>query len=204
MGVYAKYVLPRLLDLACGNKDATRLRAIWVPKARGEVLELGMGSGLNLAFYSDEVSRVYGVEPSLEMQRMARRRLKEGRAIEFLAQSAEERLPLSDGTVDTVVSTWTLCTIPDAGRALREARRVLKAGGRLVFIEHGLAPDAGVAAWQNRLTPPWKHICGGCHLNRGIVGLIEGAGFRIGELKTEYLPGPRPMTYVYQGMAERA
>jgi ubiquinone/menaquinone biosynthesis C-methylase UbiE len=201
MGVYAKYVLPRLLDFACRNKDSARLRAIWVPRACGNVLELGMGSGLNLPFYSDDVQRIFGVEPSLEMQAMARKRMNGSRQVEFLSQSAEKQLPIESASIDTVLSTWTLCTIPDAVRALREAKRVMKPEGRLIFIEHGRSPDPNVTAWQDRLTPPWRHIGGGCHLNRPIVELIEGAGFHITELKNEYLPGPRPMTYIYQGVA---
>jgi ubiquinone/menaquinone biosynthesis C-methylase UbiE len=204
MGVYAKYVLPRMLDLLCRNKDAARLRAIWVPRARGDVLELGMGSGLNLPFYSQDVRRVYGVEPSLEMSAIARKRMHGERDVEFFLQSAEERLPMGDNSVDTVVSTWTLCTIPDVQRALREAKRLLKPEGQMIFIEHGRSPDPRVVAWQDRLTPAWKHIGGGCHLNRPIVELIEGAGFRVGELKNEYLPGPRLMTYIFQGIAQKA
>jgi SAM-dependent methyltransferase len=126
------------------------------------------------------------------------------RDVEFFLQSAEERLPMGDNSVDTVVSTWTLCTIPDVQRALREAKRLLKPEGQMIFIEHGRSPDPRVVAWQDRLTPAWKHIGGGCHLNRPIVELIEGAGFRVGELKNEYLPGPRPMTYIFQGIAQKA
>ncbi len=204
MGIYAKYVLPRVLDLAMRKTDLTPIRAAWVSQARGEVLELGMGSGLNLPFYSAEVSRVRGVEPSLEMQRLARKRLKVDRPVEFLSQSAEDMLPLADASMDTVVSTWTLCSIPDASRALREARRVLRPDGRFIFVEHGRSPDAGVVGWQHRLNPVWNRVAGGCNLDRNIVELIEGAGFSITELKTEYLPGPRPLTYTYQGLAERA
>ncbi len=203
MGIYAKYVLPRVLDLAMRNNDLTPLRKIWVSQARGDVLELGMGSGLNLPFYSKDVRHISGVEPSLAMQRMARKRLTEKIPVDFLAQSAEDTLPLADATVDTVLSTWTLCTIPDALRALREMRRVLKPDGRFIFVEHGHSPDAPVVVWQNRLNPVWNRIAGGCNLNRKIEDLIEGAGFRITELKTEYLPGPRPMTYTYQGLAEK-
>jgi ubiquinone/menaquinone biosynthesis C-methylase UbiE len=203
-GIYAKYVLPRVLDLAMRKKDLAQLRALWVSQARGEVLEVGMGSGLNLPFYSEDVQSISGVEPSLEMQKIARKRLKAERPVVFLTQSAEDKLPFAESSVDTVLSTWTLCTIPDAPRALREMRRVLRPEGRFIFIEHGCSPDAGVVAWQNRLNPVWNRIGGGCNLNRKIAELIEGAGFRITELKTEYLPGPRPMTYTYQGFAEKA
>ncbi len=203
MGLYSRYFLPRIIDLAMRNKETTRLRAEWIPRAQGEVLEVGIGSGLNLPFYSTEVSRVYGVDPSLELQRMARRRSPGAPVkVEFLSQSAEERLPLDDASIDTVVITWTLCSIPNVARALEEMRRVLRPGGRLLFVEHGRAPDDQVAAWQNRLTPIWKRIGGGCHLNRKIDDLLATAGFRIADLKTFYLPGPRPMTFTYQGSAE--
>jgi ubiquinone/menaquinone biosynthesis C-methylase UbiE len=203
MGLYAKYLLPRIIDLAMRNEETARLRADWVPLARGEVLEVGIGSGLNLPFYSSDVQRVYGVDPSVELQRIARGRVVAAPVeVEFLSQSAEEPLPLADASIDTVVTTWTLCSIANAPKALREMKRVLKASGRLVFLEHGRAPDAGVADWQERITPLWKNITGGCHLNRKIDDLITAAGFRITELKTFYVRGPRPMTYTYQGVAE--
>ncbi len=202
MGMYAKYVLPRFIDLSMRNKETARVRADWVPRARGDVLEVGIGSGLNLPFYSAEVRRVYGVEPSAELQKMARKRMASQAAkVEFLSQSAEDDLPLSDMSIDTVVMTWTLCSIPDPLKALRQMKRVLKPNGHLIFIEHGRAPDSRVAAWQDHLTPLWKRIGGGCHLNRKIDELLVGAGFTIDELRTAYLPGPRPMTYTYQGFA---
>lgn len=203
MGVYAKYVLPRIIDVAMRNEETTRLRAAWIPHARGEVLEVGIGSGLNLPFYSSDVHRVYGVDPSVELQRMARKRAMAGPIeVEFLSQSAEEQLPLANASIDTVVITWTLCSIPNAPMALQQIKRILKASGGLIFLEHGRAPDPGIAVWQDRIMPVWKRVAGGCHLNRKIDDLITAAGFRITELKTCYLPGPRPMTYTYQGMAE--
>ena len=203
MGSYAKYVLPRLIDLAMRNKDTTRLRSEWIPNARGEVLEIGIGSGLNLPFYSTEVRHVYGVDPSMELQEMARKRVgKSSLEVTFLSQSAEEPLSLAKSSIDTAVVTWTLCSIPDPLHALQQAKRVLKPNGRLVFVEHGRSSDSGVVVWQDRITPLWKRIGGGCHLNRKIDELITTAGFRISELKTFYLPGPRPMTYTYQGFAE--
>jgi ubiquinone/menaquinone biosynthesis C-methylase UbiE len=202
MGLYAKYVLPRLIDLAMRNQDAKRLRAEWVPHARGEVLEVGIGSGLNLDFYTSEVHRVYGVDPSLELQRMARKKnVARHLEVEFLLQSAEEALPLPEKSIDTVVMTWTLCSIPEPHKALRQMKRVLKPDGRLIFIEHGRAPDASVATWQDRLNPIWKRIGGGCHLNRKMDELLIQAGFHIDELRNAYLPGPRPMTFTYQGFA---
>jgi ubiquinone/menaquinone biosynthesis C-methylase UbiE len=201
MSLYAKYVLPRVIDLAMSNKETRRLRAAWIPQARGKVLEIGLGSGLNLAFYSSEVERVYGVDPSCELQRIARKRVR-ATHVEFLSQSAEEPLPLASASIDTVVLTWTLCSIADPQRALQEMKRVLKSSGKLIFVEHGRAPDPGIAVWQDRLTPLWKRIGGGCHLNRRIDEIIKGAGFQIPELTTSYIPGPRPMTYTYQGVAQ--
>jgi ubiquinone/menaquinone biosynthesis C-methylase UbiE len=202
VGFYAHHILPRITDLAMRNKESARLRAVWIPRARGEVLEVGIGSGLNLSFYSSEVQRVYGVDPSIELQRKARQRAADSPTkVEFLSQSAEAPLPLTRASIDTVVVTWTLCSIPNAAQALQEMKRVLKSNGHLIFLEHGRAPDPGVVAWQDRLTPLWKRIGGGCHLNRKIDDLITAAGFQIVELRTGYLPGPRPMTYTYQGFA---
>jgi ubiquinone/menaquinone biosynthesis C-methylase UbiE len=201
MGLYGKYLLPRIIDLAMKNKDAAKVRAALIPQARGEVLEIGIGSGLNLPFYSPEVKHIFGVDPSLELQKMASKRVAAPIEVDFIAQSAEEPLPLNESSIDTVVMAWTLCSIPNAAKALEQIRRVLKSDGRLIFVEHGRAPDRKVAAWQDRLTPVWKHATGGCHLNRKVDDLITGAGFRIMELTTSYLPGPRPMTYTYQGAA---
>jgi ubiquinone/menaquinone biosynthesis C-methylase UbiE len=204
MGLYAKYLLPRVIDLAMRNEETARLRAGWLPHARGEVLEVGIGSGLNLPFYSSQVQRVYGVDPSVELQRMARDRARSGPIeVEFLLQSAENPLPLADASIDTVVSTWTLCSIANVPKALHQMKRVLKTNGRLIFLEHGRAPNPGVAAWQDRLTPLWKRVAGGCHLNRKIDELIEAAGFQITEMTTFYIPGPRSLTYTYQGFARR-
>ena len=202
MGLYAKYLLPRLIDLAMRNKDTTRLRAECLPQARGDVLEIGIGSGLNLPFYSSGVRRVYGVDPSIELQRMAAKKLS-GVPFEvtFLSQSAEEPLPLGNSSIDTIVMTWSLCSIPNPAAALQQMKRALKATGRMIFIEHGRSADARVMVWQDRITPLWRQIGGGCHLNRKIDELIRTAGFHIIEQKTFYLPGPRAMTYTYQGVA---
>jgi SAM-dependent methyltransferase len=202
VGVYAKYVLPRFIDLSMRNRETARVRGDWVPNARGIVLEIGIGSGLNLPFYSEQVSRIYGVEPSPELEKLARKRsVDKTMQVEFFSQSAEQSIPVPDQSVDTVVITWTLCSIADPTRALQQMKRTLKPSGRLIFVEHGRAPDSGVAAWQDRLTPIWKRIGGGCHLNRKIDDLLLNAGFTIDELRTTYLPGPRPMTYTYQGFA---
>lgn len=201
MGFYSHHILPRLIDMAMKNKDTVRLRAEWIPLARGEVLEVGMGSGLNLPFYGPKVQKVYALDPSVELQSLARKRVAGPIKVEFLLQGAEERLPFPEASMDTVVTTWTLCSIANAPLALRQMRRVLKPNGQLIFVEHGRAPDAGVIAWQNRLTPMWKRVTGGCHLNRKIDDLICSAGFQIITLETCYMPGPRPMTYTYQGLA---
>ena len=203
MAFYNKYVLPRLIDLAMRNKDASRLRAESVPLACGNVLEIGIGSGLNLPFYTSKVHRVYGVDPSIELQRMAAKKTS-GMPFEvtFLPQSAEQAFPLADSSIDTIVTTWSLCSIPDPLMALQQMKRALKPNGQMIFVEHGRSPEASVVAWQDRITPVWKHVTGGCHLNRKIDDLIRTAGFRITEQHNFYLPGPHPMTYTYQGLAQ--
>jgi len=202
MSFYSKHILPRIIDVSMQNRETRRLREAWIPQAKGEVLEVGVGSGLNLEFYTQQVTRVYGVDPSVELQRIARKRA--GRInVEFLLQSAENQLPLRSGSIDTVVLTWSLCSIPDPRKALQEMNRTLAPDGQLIFVEHGRAPDSGVAAWQDRLTPIWKRIGGGCHLNRKTDEIIKEAGFRISELTTSYIPGPRLMTYTYQGIAQK-
>lgn len=204
MGFYDKWIFPRLVDVAMRNREATRLRAQIVPEARGAVLEIGVGSGLNLPFYGTGVERLYGLDPSEELLAMARK--KTGAVafpIELLAHSSEE-IPLEDGCVDTVVTTWTLCSIADPVKALREMRRVLKPGGMLLFTEHGLAPEARVQGWQRRLNPLWSRISGGCNLNRKIDALIQASGFRIEELEKEYSKGPRVLSYMYCGRARPA
>ena len=205
MGFYSKYVLPGLIDLAMSNKDTTRLRAETVPQARGRVLEIGIGSGLNLRLYSPEVEHVYGLDPSAELQQMAAKKTSSARVpVTFPQQSAEDRLPIDDSSIDTVVMTWTLCSIQNPRAALEQVKRVLKTDGRLIVVEHGRSPDGKVTAWQDQLTPMWKRVAGGCHLNREIDTLLERAGFKVVNLKTFYLPGPRPMTYTYQGIAQPA
>jgi len=201
MSFYDRWILPRLLDLAMRNKECRRYRERVIPEAAGRVLEIGIGSGLNLPFYGARVEHLFALEPSPELRRMARRRTKDTRfPIEFLDRSAEE-VPLERGSVDTVVTTWTLCTIPDAVRALEEMKRVLKPSGVLLFVEHGVAPDAGVRAWQHRLNPLWNRIAGGCNLNRKIDDLIVESGFRLAEVETEYAKGPKPMSFIYCGRA---
>lgn len=204
MGIYERWVLPRLLDLAMRNKEATRYRKKTIPLAAGRVLEIGAGSGLNLRFYGGDATRLYALDPSGALLNMAKKkRLAAGVPVELLEGSAEQ-IPLERGSIDTVVTTWTLCTIPDPVKALREARRVLKPGGTLLFCEHGRSPDPSVQAWQRRLDPLWSRVAGGCHLARRIELLIRQAGFEIVELENEYAKGPRPFTYMYWGRARPA
>jgi ubiquinone/menaquinone biosynthesis C-methylase UbiE len=172
--------------------------------ADGRVLEIGVGSGLNFPHYGKNATYVIGLDPSAKLLSMAGAlTIGVSPAIELLRGSAEA-IPLRDETVDTLVTTWTLCSIPQVVHALSEMRRVLKPTGRLLFVEHGRSPDANVRRWQDRLTPLWKRIGGGCHLNRAIGELIEAAGFRVERLDTGYMKGPRPMTFMYEGCARRS
>ncbi|BBP81224.1 phospholipid methyltransferase [Pseudomonas tohonis] len=203
MGFYDRHVLPRLIDYACGMGEVMKTRSKIVPQAEGRVLEIGIGTGLNLGFYDPaRVQVVIGVDPAAQMQALARQRAAAiAIPVETIALELGE-IQAGDASFDSIVCTFTLCTIPDAAAALKEMRRVLKPGGRLLFAEHGLAPDAPVVRWQHRLTPLWKPLAGGCHLNRDIPRLIEAGGFAIRELHTGYLQGPRPMTFVYRGWAD--
>jgi ubiquinone/menaquinone biosynthesis C-methylase UbiE len=201
MGFYDRCVLPRLLDLAMRSRMLDRHRQKAIALARGLVLEIGVGSGLNLALYGPAVEGVCAIDPSAELLRLAAKRSAEAAVPVSLARASAERLPFSDAVFDTVVTTWTLCSIADAVAALIELRRVLKPGGRLAFVEHGLAPEPAVARWQHRLTPCWKCIAGGCHLDRRIDDLIGAAGFRLDTVETGYIKGPKPWTFVYQGAA---
>ena len=201
MGFYQNQVVPLLTSLSMRNRNLAAYRKRVVPEATGRVLEIGIGSGLHFPLYSREnVQQVIGLEPSSKLLEMARRVERHGLLVDFVEGAAEEIL-LEKASVDTVVTTWTLCTIPDADSALQQMRRALKPGGRLLFVEHGRAPDPKVVWWQDRLTPIWKTIGGGCHLNRPISSLIEGAGFRLERLETSYMRGPKPMTFMYEGSA---
>ena len=203
MGIYARHVLPRLIDLVMRNKADTAERARLVPQARGRVLEVGFGSGLNLPFYGPAVERLYAVDPSWEMWRLAARRLATTPVrVEFISASAEH-IPLPGSSVDDVVMTWTACSIPDVALALSELLRVLRPQGRLLFVEHGRSPDPRVRAWQERINPLWRRLAGGCNLNRTIDNLLVGAGFRLAAIERGYNPGPRPLTYLYKGIAEK-
>ena len=203
MGFYQDQVVPLLTNLSMRNKYLVAYRDRVVPAAAGRVLEVGIGSGINLPRYSSNVQHLIGLEPSPKLLGMARHAGRRSFPLDLIEGSAEE-IPLETASVDTVVTTWTLCTIPDAGRALHEMRRVLKPGGRLLFVEHGRAPDPNVVWWQDRLTPMWKRMGGGCHLNRAIGSLIESAGFRFERCETGYMRGPKPMTFMYEGSARPA
>jgi ubiquinone/menaquinone biosynthesis C-methylase UbiE len=201
MSFYGTHILPFLTDLSMRNRVLSAERARWVPMAAGAVLEIGAGSGLNFAHYGSDVRTIYALDPSTQLRRMAVPRARRARVpIQFLTASAEA-VPLPDASIDTVVTTWTLCTIRDAGRALAEMRRVLRADGRLIFVEHGRAPDPRVARWQDRLTPAWRRIAGGCHLNRPIDALLEIGGFEVPEMERGYVRGPRVSAYLFRGVA---
>jgi ubiquinone/menaquinone biosynthesis C-methylase UbiE len=194
MGFYDQHVLPRLIHFAMKMKRLEPYRARVAGAAEGRVLEVGMGSGLNLPFYSDRVTEIIGLEPHPKLREMA------GLRGTVITGSAEE-IPLESASVDTLVTTWTLCSIPHVDKALKEMRRVLKPGGRLLFVEHGLAPDADVRQSQQKWSPLWGKFTGGCHLDRPMDALIREAGFAIEDLHTGYIEGPKMMTFTYQGSA---
>jgi ubiquinone/menaquinone biosynthesis C-methylase UbiE len=201
MAWYTDHVLPHLTHLAMSNRRLVEYRRRIAAQARGRVLEIGIGSGLNLPFYGRQAASVYGIDPSAGLLRRASRQPAPGAE---LVQASAEIIPFDSKVFDTVVTMWTLCTIPQVVSALREMRRVLRPDGRLLFVEHGLAPDRGVAWWQHRLTPCWKCLGGGCHLNRKIDDLITAAGFCIEELDTGYMQGRNPFAFMYEGVARPA
>jgi ubiquinone/menaquinone biosynthesis C-methylase UbiE len=201
MNLYDRFILPRLVHVTCRRNPNMRQRAKVVPSASGEVLEIGFGSGLNLPFYDSAlVQRLWALDPAEEMWALARREAQAAPfPIEFLKASAET-VPLADHSVDTVVVTYTLCTVPDVPRALAQVARVLRPNGYLLFCEHGLAPDEGTRKWQHRLNPVWMKLAGGCHLDRDIPALL-GGGLRVLELETMYIPGWKPASFNYWGKA---
>ena len=206
MGFYDRYILPLLLGTVMGAKPITYQRKKVVPRAEGRVLEIGFGAGHNLPFYDPtRVTHLWALEPSRELRARAAKRVAANTIpIEFLDLPGEE-IPLEDESVDNVLITYTMCTIPDVTRALSQMRRVLKPGGRMIFCEHGKAPDAEVEKWQHRIEPTWKKISGGCHLARPIPSLITDSGFRMEDMETMYLPGtPRWSGFNYWGSATKA
>jgi ubiquinone/menaquinone biosynthesis C-methylase UbiE len=202
MSLYRKYILPWGVNKACGGKPVARQRAKIVPLATGKVLEIGIGSGLNLPFYDREnVDLIWGLEPDPNIRVLAEGMASEiDLPVEFIDLPGEE-IPLADDSADTVVVTYTLCTIEDTASALRQIRRVLKPGASMLFCEHGRAPDENIYRWQNRIDPIWARFTGGCHLNRAIDDMIENAGFAIEGLETMYIPGPRTHSFNYWGRA---
>ena len=204
MGFYVDRALPRITDVALSGKELSKLRARVCEGLSGEVLEVGFGSGRNVPHYSPAVERVQAVDPATVGRRLAAKRLAATSVpVEFIGLNGED-LPLDDASVDHMLTTWTLCTIPDVDRALVEMRRVLRPGGALHFVEHGRSPDAKVARWQDRLNPVQKRLFGGCHLNRPIDRLLENAGLTVAPLETFYAKGPKPFGYLFEGVATKA
>jgi ubiquinone/menaquinone biosynthesis C-methylase UbiE len=202
MGFYDRYILPPLINLACSSKPNMKQRQKIVPLAEGEVLEIGMGSGLNLGFYDpDKVRKVWGLEPSEGMRQLARKNFDGAKLQLEVIDLPGEEIPLDTNSIDTVVVTYTLCTIPDARRALQGMHRVLRPGGKLLFCEHGLAPDEAVQRWQNRINPAWRRLAGGCNVNRDIPQLLKSSGFHVDLDERMYIPGVRFLSYNYWGSA---
>lgn len=203
MSVYEDQILPRLINIALGGKAFHRVRSRVASELSGEVLEVGFGSGLNVGHYPPEVRHVLAVDPAIVGRRLAARRVEASRVpIEYVGLDGE-LLPVDSSTVDHVLITWTMCTIPDIGGALQEMHRVLRPGGELHFVEHGLSPEPKVARWQDRLTPLQSAIFGGCHLNRPIDRLVTDAGFTMARIENYYLVGPKSIGYTYEGTANK-
>jgi ubiquinone/menaquinone biosynthesis C-methylase UbiE len=202
MGFYERWIVPRLLDLAMRNRLLDHYRQQTIASARGLVLEVGVGSGVNLPLYGPTVTRVVGLDPSPELLRLASKRAADVVIPVSLLRASAEHLPLADAVFHTTVMTWTLCSIPNPIAALTEMRRVLRPDGRLIFVEHGLSPEIRAARWQRRLTPYWKRISGGCHLDRKTDDLIQAASFQIDAIEMAYMQGPKPWTFMYQGSAK--
>ena len=203
MNLYNKYVLPKVIDWACSQKPMMKQRSKIIPLAQGNVLEIGIGSGLNIPFYKEgSITHLTAIDPSVETWQKNKINFKElAFNFEFIKAFAED-IPADNNSFDTVVLTYSLCTIPDTEKALNEIRRVLKANGKLLFCEHGKAPDKVVQKWQNRINPLWKHVAGGCHLNKEIPQLIKGNGFKLKQLESMYIPGWKPASFNYWGTAE--
>jgi ubiquinone/menaquinone biosynthesis C-methylase UbiE len=202
--LYDRWILPSVIELGMRQQQLEKYRRELGGDAEGRVLEIGVGSGLNFSFYGPQVERVIGLDPSTRLLALARRRADAAGIDAMFVQASATAIPLPARTVDAVVMTWTLCSIADRPAALIEMRRVLKPAGKLLFAEHGLSPDPVIERWQHRLTPIWRHVAGGCHLDRKIDDLIRAAGFDMTRLRTEYARGPRSMAYMYVGCARSA
>ena len=203
MSLYEKYLLPKFLNCACGSKPISYQRKKVVPMAEGKVLEIGIGSGLNLPFYDkSKLDELWGLDPSEGLSEMAKQVAdEEAMEVNFISAGAEE-IPLPDNHFDSVLVTYTMCTIPEVHRANKEIQRVLKGNGRLIFCEHGEAPDKNIKKWQDRINPLWKKLAGGCNINRNIPSLIQESGFDIVDLEEMYLPNtPKIAGYNYWGYA---
>jgi ubiquinone/menaquinone biosynthesis C-methylase UbiE len=198
---YDDRIVPHLVRLSMRQATLVPYRRRLIPTAAGRVVEIGVGTGENLRLYSTQAERVIALDPSPRLLSMAREAAQEATVPVDLMKGSAQEIPLADKCADTVVMTWTLCSIPDPSRALREIRRVLRESGRLLFVEHGRSPDPNISRWQDRLTPLWRRIAGGCHLNRPMRLLIEAAGFRFERIDTGYLKGPKAFTFTYEGSA---
>tara|TARA_Y100000385_G_C12781335_1_gene503625 strand:- start:12 stop:629 length:618 start_codon:yes stop_codon:yes gene_type:complete len=205
LSLYDKYILPKVLNCTCGSKPISFQRKKVVPLAKGKILDIGIGSGLNIPFYDlSKIDKIYGLDPSSELIKIAKKMaVKKNISIEFLLCGAED-IPLPNNSIDTVLITYSMCTIPEVLKANYEMLRVLKPDGRLIFCEHGLAPDKSVAKWQKRINPVWGKIAGGCNLDRDIPNLISSSGFKILSIEEMYLPStPKFAGYNYWGIAQK-
>jgi ubiquinone/menaquinone biosynthesis C-methylase UbiE len=201
MGLYREHILPRLVDRTCGTAELHRWRQRVTEGLTGTVVEIGFGSGLNMPAYPHAVKLVYAVEPALTARRLAQERIEQSHVRVEHVSLRGESIPLDDGSCDGALSTFTLCTIPEVDVALTEVRRVLRPGGRLHFLEHGLSPDAPIARWQQRLEPFQKRLADGCHLTRDPIELVRAAGFTIEQVESRYGSGPKPWSWFTEGKA---
>jgi ubiquinone/menaquinone biosynthesis C-methylase UbiE len=202
MKLYDQYIVPALIRLVCSNRRFNEMRRSLVPHAEGVVLEIGLGSGLNLPYYNaSKVKRIVALEPSTQLRRSAQQRIEHSMIPVEVSADGAESIALANHSIDSIVTTFTLCSIAEIQQALSEMRRVLKPDGNLLFCEHGRAPDAEIQRWQDRLNPYWKKMAGGCHLNRDIDQLITNAGFKTTQRDYNYMPGPKTMGFIYKGIA---